>query len=130
MPRGHGPRCTGTAPQGPSRWQPGRSYFSSTVAPSASSLARVISSFFEQHASLQLKDALMLDAIIGHAVHLAYVDGQPEREASYNDRKAEAWEAFYTRPPSETAGYLVGALRLLLAPRATLPPPSNAVLSR
>jgi phosphorylase kinase alpha/beta subunit len=78
----------------------------------------VLGSFFEQNPGLQINDTLALDAVIGHAVRLAYLRVHPERESGYNDFKADAWEHFYTSSPLETSGSLVAALRHLLLLRA------------
>ena len=46
---------------------------------------RVLASFFRQNPTLQIDDACVLDAMIGHAVRLAYLDQHADREAGYND---------------------------------------------
>jgi phosphorylase kinase alpha/beta subunit len=74
----------------------------------------VLSSFFAQNPSLKLEDTLSLEAILGHAVRLAYVTAHPEREAAYNDYKAAAWEEYYALSPAETSKMLVKALQQLL----------------
>ncbi len=74
----------------------------------------VLASFFRQNPTLQIDDACVLDAMIGHAVRLAYLDQHADREASYNDHKADAWSAFYASAPERTSTFLVTALRSLL----------------
>lgn len=74
----------------------------------------VLASFFRQNPSLQIEDACALDALIGHAVRLAYLQQHPEREAAYTDHKADAWAAFYASPPLRTSAFTVAALRSLL----------------
>ena len=74
----------------------------------------VLASFFRQNPSLQIEDACVLDALIGHAVRLAYLDQHADHEASYNDYKADAWTAFYASAPERTSTFLVTALRSLL----------------
>jgi phosphorylase kinase alpha/beta subunit len=74
----------------------------------------VLASFFRQNPSLEIEDACALDAMIGHAVRLAYLDQRPDREPYYNDFKADAWAAFYTSSPERTSVFLVAALRRLL----------------
>ncbi|HTV20533.1 MAG TPA: hypothetical protein VMG12_17740, partial [Polyangiaceae bacterium] len=66
----------------------------------------------------EIEDACVLDALIGHAVRLAYLDQRPERETGYSEYKAEAWAAFYSSPPVRTSSFLVAALRRLLTPHA------------
>jgi phosphorylase kinase alpha/beta subunit len=78
----------------------------------------VLASFLEQHETLQIQDPIALDAVVGHAVHLAFIDGDSERATSYNQRKAEAWDAFYRRSPAEASDHFVAALRHLLERRA------------
>jgi len=75
---------------------------------------RVLASFFRQNPTLRIDDACVLDALIGHAVRLAYLEQHRERDASYNDHKAEAWAAFYASAPERTSLFLVTALRSLL----------------
>jgi phosphorylase kinase alpha/beta subunit len=74
----------------------------------------VLASFFRQNPSLQIDDACVLDALIGHAVRLAYLEQRSDREASYSDYKADAWAAFYASAPERTSTFLVTALRSLL----------------
>lgn len=75
---------------------------------------RVLGSFFRQNPELEIEDACVLDALIGHAVRLAYLEQRPEREGVYSEYKAEAWAAFYSSPPVRTSSFLVAALRSLL----------------
>jgi phosphorylase kinase alpha/beta subunit len=75
---------------------------------------RVLASFFRQNPTLEIDDACVLDALIGHAVRLAYLEHRPEREALYSEHKAEAWASFYASPPVRTSAFLVAALRSLL----------------
>lgn len=75
---------------------------------------RVLASFFRQNPTLEIEDACALDALIGHAVRLAYLDHHSEREAAYNEYKADAWAAFYASSPVRTSGFIVAALRSLL----------------
>lgn len=74
----------------------------------------VLASFFGQNPSLQIEDACALDVMIGHAVRLAYLEQHADREATYNDYKADAWASFYASAPERTSTFLVGALRSLL----------------
>ena len=74
----------------------------------------VLASFFRQNPSLQIEDDCVLDALIGHAVRLAYLEQHADHEASYNDYKADAWTAFYASAPERTSTFLVTALRSLL----------------
>ncbi len=74
----------------------------------------VLSSFFEQNPELKLTDTLYLDAMIGHAVRLLHLDRHPERQAEYDDEKADAWVSFYDSPPRETSSALLRGLRSLL----------------
>ena len=79
---------------------------------------RVLASFFRQNPELTIEDAFALDALIGHAVRLAYLDQRPDREHVYSECKAEAWAAFYASPPERTSSFLVAALRRLLTSKA------------
>ncbi|MEY4547890.1 MAG: hypothetical protein RL685_4085 [Pseudomonadota bacterium] len=74
----------------------------------------VLASFFRQNPSLEIADACALDALIGHAVRIAYLDQRPDHEQQYSDHKADAWTAFYASSPARTSVFLVAALRSLL----------------
>lgn len=74
----------------------------------------VLASFFKQNPGLRVQDTISLDATIGHAVRLGYVQRRPERIARYTEYKARAWAEFYATPPQQTAALLVKALRHLL----------------
>lgn len=75
---------------------------------------RVLASFFRQNPTLEIEDACALDALIGHAVRLAYLEHHTDREVAYNEYKADAWAAFYASSPVRTSGFIVAALRSLL----------------
>lgn len=79
---------------------------------------RVLASFFKQNPSLTLNDAIALDALLGHAVKIAYLDSLPEHEANYYEHKAQAWEAFYASSPAVTSAATLAALQHLLTVRA------------
>ncbi len=76
----------------------------------------VLSSFFRQNPQLKIRDALCLDSMIGHAVRLNYLEGQPEHEACYDEHKGNAWRGFYEASPQQTSTAFVQALRYLLSP--------------
>lgn len=86
----------------------------------------VLSSFFAQNPSLKIEDTLSLEAILGHAVHRAYVTTHPDREGSYNDFKAAAWDEYYALSPAETSSMLVNALKqLVVSSHPAEPAPSS-----
>ncbi len=74
----------------------------------------VVASFFDQNKTLQIKDALYLDAIIGHAVRFLFLKRNPEKAIDYDQNKGVAWSAFYSSSPADTSSSLVAAIRLLL----------------
>lgn len=74
----------------------------------------VLSSFFAQNPSLRVEDTLSLEALLGHAVRLAYVTAHPEREANYNDFKAAAWDEYYAMAPAKTSRTVIEALQQLM----------------
>jgi phosphorylase kinase alpha/beta subunit len=73
-----------------------------------------LASFFRQNPMLMIEDSCALDALIGHAVRLAYLEQHREREAVYAEFKADAWATFYASSPLRTSAFLVAALRSLL----------------
>ncbi|MFT4939158.1 MAG: phosphorylase kinase alpha/beta subunit [Paraglaciecola sp.] len=77
----------------------------------------VLASFFLQNPSIKIDEAISIDATIGHAVHLAYIERYPRRTIQYDSYKSDAWETFYTRSPEQTSGFLIAALRSLLTLR-------------
>lgn len=74
-----------------------------------------IASFLEQNASLHVDEAIVVDAIIGHAVKLTFLQVNPEHTNSYDEHKANAWVRFYVLSPVETTAAIVSALTHLLA---------------
>ncbi len=80
-------------------------------------LLNVLASFFRQNPALQIEDACALDALIGHAVRLAYLEQRPDHEVVYSEHKAEGWTTFYASSPVRTSAFLVAALRSLLTLR-------------
>jgi phosphorylase kinase alpha/beta subunit len=79
----------------------------------------VLSSFFAQNPSLTLEDTLSLEAILGHAVRLGFLESHPDQDAGYNDMKSQAWDEYYGRSPSDTSRLIVQALKQLLVPTGT-----------
>lgn len=74
----------------------------------------VLAELTTQNPDLRIDDYIVLDVLIGHAVRLAYLRRYPERESSYSDHKAHAWNTFYALPPISTTDCLAGAFRYLL----------------
>ncbi|NJR65923.1 MAG: glycosyl hydrolase family 15, partial [Leptolyngbyaceae cyanobacterium CRU_2_3] len=68
----------------------------------------------EQNPQLQIKDPIVLDVLIGHAVRIAWLDQHPHQAAQYNEQKALAWRSFYGTSPYTCASYIAEALRFLL----------------
>ena len=75
----------------------------------------MISSFTEQNPQLIIRDHIVIDVIIGHAVRLCYTDHHPEMLAHYQDHKPEAWSYFYTLSPRETTKFIAASFNYLLA---------------
>ncbi|MGC8697372.1 MAG: glycoside hydrolase family 15 protein, partial [Halothiobacillus sp.] len=68
----------------------------------------------EKNPGLCVQDALIIDVLIGHAVRLAWCQGQGEGHARYDEVRDQAWKAFYLRPPHQVAYYVTEALETLL----------------
>jgi phosphorylase kinase alpha/beta subunit len=66
-----------------------------------------------ENPDLQVRDYLVLDVIIGHAVRLAYMESAPQSD--YERSKAAAWAAFYERPPTMTSSQIVASFQYLLS---------------
>ena len=72
----------------------------------------VLEGFFRQNPEMILKEHLVLDVVIGHAVRLAWL--KDHAEAIYEDQKAQAWQRFYQESPQAVASWLIQALRYLV----------------
>ena len=75
-----------------------------------------LATFFEQHPSVVIKDTLIVDAVIGHAVRLLYLKRNPERSGAYDEDKALAWDAFKASSTKETSTALILGLTWLMTP--------------
>ncbi|NJM17986.1 MAG: glycosyl hydrolase family 15 [Richelia sp. RM2_1_2] len=62
---------------------------------------------------LQIREYIVLDVLIGHAVRLNWLNNQPERSDQYDKDKAAAWRYFYNTSAQECASNIVKALRYL-----------------
>jgi phosphorylase kinase alpha/beta subunit len=62
---------------------------------------------------LQIKDYIVLDVLIGHAVRIAWLDAHPQHLGNYNNYKAAAWRAFYQSSPYDCAKNIAKALQFL-----------------
>ena len=63
---------------------------------------------------LSIAEPLVLDVLTGHAVRLAWLAEHPEDAERYDERRADAWQAFYRRPPASVADWVTAALEYLL----------------
>jgi len=64
--------------------------------------------------SLQFREPLIIDVLIGHAVRLAWLTDHPENAGNYDEVRDQAWAAFYHRPPHQVANFVTEALGTLL----------------
>ncbi len=62
---------------------------------------------------LQIREYIVLDVLIGHAVRLNWLNNQPQRRDKYDEDKAAAWRYFYNTSPQECASNIVKAFRFL-----------------
>jgi phosphorylase kinase alpha/beta subunit len=67
----------------------------------------------DRNPNLQIKEYIVLDVLIGHAVRLAWLERYPERANRYDEDKAAAWPLFYNTSPRECASFCVKAFRFL-----------------
>ncbi|MBD1911247.1 MULTISPECIES: glycoside hydrolase family 15 protein [unclassified Leptolyngbya] len=72
-----------------------------------------LAALFEQNPDFQIEQSIVLDVFIGHAVRLAWLDQHPEDGDRYDERKANAWSAFYEVSPYDCARFMAEALRFL-----------------
>ncbi|MEO1592569.1 MAG: glycoside hydrolase family 15 protein, partial [Cyanobacteria bacterium J06632_22] len=73
-----------------------------------------LSELFDRNPDWQIEDDIVLDVLVGHAVRLAWLDGNPQRAYRYDQDKGEAWPAFYRSSPLVCAQYFVRAMQFLL----------------
>jgi len=73
-----------------------------------------LSRFFEHHPGVLVKDTLLVDAVIGHAVRLLYLRRRPDRSPTYDEDKVLAWAEFYASSTKDTSTALVMALAGLM----------------
>ncbi len=78
---------------------------------------QALSEIARANPGLRLHETLVLDVLIGHAVALGW--RQDGGSGAYNEQVAQAWDAFYERPPHAVANLVMGAVALLMAPAAT-----------
>ena len=64
--------------------------------------------------ALSIAEPLVLDVLTGHAVRLAWLAQHPEDVDRYDERRADAWQAFYRLPPEAVAEWVTAALEYLL----------------
>jgi phosphorylase kinase alpha/beta subunit len=69
---------------------------------------------FRQNPDLYVKDDLILDVLIGHAVRVAWKNSHT---GNYDEHRGQAWEAFYGLSPNQTDQAFIGAFMYLLAPQ-------------
>ena len=63
--------------------------------------------------NLKIREYIVLDVLIGHAVRLSWLDKHPERSVRYDEDKVKAWPAFYDTSPRYCANSVVKAFRFL-----------------
>lgn len=76
----------------------------------------VLTEIFKANDHICIGDDIILDALIGHAVRIAWLEKHPNHEHNYNDEKANAWEAFYLLSPHSVSNALMQAFAYLLVP--------------
>jgi len=69
---------------------------------------------FRVNPTLVIDDYISLDALIGHAVRLAWLDMHPEQMGIYNEARGAAWASFYASPPHQAANAFMAAFAYLL----------------
>jgi phosphorylase kinase alpha/beta subunit len=69
---------------------------------------------FRQNPELYVKNDLILDVLIGHAVRVAW---EKEHSGNYDEHRGQAWEAFYRLSPNQTDQAFIRAFMYLLEPQ-------------
>jgi phosphorylase kinase alpha/beta subunit len=74
-----------------------------------------IAKLFKKNPDFHIKDDLILDVLIGHAVRISW---EKEHGAgNYHEQRGRAWESFYKRSPRETDEAFIEAFVYLLSPQ-------------
>lgn len=84
---------------------------------------------FKANPTLVIDDYITLDALIGHAVRLAWLDMHPEQMGIYNEARGAAWASFYASPPHQAANAFMAAFAYLLEQGNEAPVASSANLA-
>lgn len=84
---------------------------------------------FKANPTLVIDDYITLDALIGHAVRLAWLDMHPEQMGIYNEARGAAWASFYASPPHQAANAFMAAFAYLLEQGSEAPVASSANLA-
>lgn len=71
-------------------------------------------SIFKANSSLHIRDHIVIDALIGHAVRLSWLSRNKGHESSYDYHRSDAWNAFYNLSPHEVSEAILNALMYLL----------------
>ena len=77
-----------------------------------------LAKLFRQTPQLQVKDDLVLDILIGHAVRIAWVKENPNE--NYDDKRGLAWESIYKTSPIKTNLAFIEAFMYLIAPESSM----------
>jgi phosphorylase kinase alpha/beta subunit len=72
-----------------------------------------LSVIIQNNPDLQIKEYIVLDVLVGHAVRLAWLARNPEHLDYYDEYKAAAWRSFYASSPYECASFVAKALQFL-----------------
>ena len=75
-----------------------------------------LSKVFKHMPNLQIKNDLVLDVLIGHAVRIGWKQNHPHDD-NYDDARALAWEEMYTLSPEKTAFLFIESFMYLLSPQ-------------
>ncbi|MGY6274414.1 glycoside hydrolase family 15 protein [Methylomonas sp. MgM2] len=73
-----------------------------------------LASIVRNNPDIYIKDTLVIDILIGHAVRLSWLQEHPDYQNSYEESVSLAWQAFYQRPPHALANSIMDALVFLL----------------
>ena len=75
---------------------------------------QVLIQIIKKNPRLQLRDALVVDVLIGHAVRIAWCQDKAAGHSRYDEVRDQAWTAFCQRPPHQVAYFVTEALETLL----------------
>lgn len=79
----------------------------------------VLAHLAKQNPHVYIDDYVVIDIINGHAVRLAFTENFLDPKENYQDKKAQAWNYFYSLSPGESKDYIAKSVLFLVDAQET-----------